>query len=168
MSKLDSVVAYIGLGSNLENPTHQVETALQTLALLKQSVLLAHSSLYRTRPIGPQNQPDFINAVAALSTTLDAEELLTQLQSIEQAHRRIRGGERWGPRTLDLDLLLYGEMCIDMPHLRVPHPEMANRAFVLLPLSEIAPADIEIPQLGKVRDLLLKTIGEGVERLDRD
>jgi 2-amino-4-hydroxy-6-hydroxymethyldihydropteridine diphosphokinase len=166
MSKLHSVVAYIGLGSNLENPTLQVETALQRLATLKQSSLLAHSSLYRTRPIGPQDQPDFINAVASLETTLDAGGLLEQLQAIEQAHRRIRGGERWGPRTLDLDLLLYGEACIDMPYLRVPHPEMANRAFVLLPLSEIAPQDMEIPQLGRLRDLLLKISGEGVERLD--
>lgn len=166
MSKRRSVVAYIGLGSNLENPAHQVETALRALSALKQSVLLAYSSSYRTRPIGPQNQPDFINAVACLETTLNAEGLLEQLQAIEQVHRRVRGGERWGPRTLDLDLLLYGDASIDMPHLRVPHPEIANRAFVLLPLSEIAPKDLDIPELGRLQDLLSKSSGEGVERLD--
>jgi 2-amino-4-hydroxy-6-hydroxymethyldihydropteridine diphosphokinase len=166
MSKPHSVVAYVGLGSNLENPRHQVETALQALTALKQSTLLAHSFLYRTRPIGPQNQPDFINAVACLETTLDAEVLLEQLQAIEQAHRRIRGNERWGPRTLDLDLLLYGEGSIDKPHLQIPHPEMANRAFVLLPLSDIAPGDMDIAHMGRLRDLVLKVSGEGVERLD--
>jgi 2-amino-4-hydroxy-6-hydroxymethyldihydropteridine diphosphokinase len=166
MNKHQSVVAYIGLGSNLENPIRQVETALQELAALKHSTLLAHSSLYRTRPIGPQNQPDYINAVAALTTFQSAEELLDQLQAIELAHQRIRGDLRWGPRTLDLDLLLFSEKVIDTPRLHIPHPEMANRAFVLLPLSEIAPVDMEIPCTGRLQDLLLKLCGEGVERLD--
>jgi 2-amino-4-hydroxy-6-hydroxymethyldihydropteridine diphosphokinase len=165
MSKAQSVVAYIGLGSNLENPLQQVETALQELAVLKYSSLLAHSALYRTRPIGPQSQPDYINAVASLATTLDAEGLLDQLQAIEQAHRRVRSDERWGPRTLDLDLLLYGEAIVDTPRLRIPHPEMTNRAFVLLPLTEIAPLEMDIPGMGRLQDLLLKLPGEGVERL---
>ncbi|MEW8030501.1 MAG: 2-amino-4-hydroxy-6-hydroxymethyldihydropteridine diphosphokinase [Candidatus Thiodiazotropha sp.] len=166
MSSAPSVIAYVGLGSNLENPTQQVETALQELAAIKRSTLLACSSLYRTRPIGPQNQPNYINAVASLTTTLDAEELLDRLQAIEQTHRRVRGGERWGPRTLDLDLLMYGEAMIDTPRLRIPHPEMAGRAFVLLPLSEIVSIDMDIPGMGKLQDLLLALSGEGVERLD--
>ncbi|MEW8689853.1 MAG: 2-amino-4-hydroxy-6-hydroxymethyldihydropteridine diphosphokinase [Candidatus Thiodiazotropha endolucinida] len=166
MSKVQSVIAYIGLGSNLDNPTQQVESALQELTALKHSTLLAHSSLYKTRPIGPQNQPHYINAVASLATTLDAEELLDQLQAIEQTHRRVRGTERWGPRTLDLDLLIFGEATIDTPRLRVPHPEMADRAFVLLPLSEIAPIGMDIPGMGRLQDMLRIQSGEGVERLD--
>lgn len=165
MGKVQSVIAYIGLGSNLENPIQQVETALQELTELKDSSLLVQSSLYRTEPIGPQNQPSYINAVAALITVLDAEGLLDQLQAIELAHRRVREGERWGPRTLDLDLLMYGRATIDTPSLQVPHPEMANRAFVLLPLSEIAPIDMDIPGMGRLQDLLLSLPGEGVERL---
>jgi 2-amino-4-hydroxy-6-hydroxymethyldihydropteridine diphosphokinase len=155
------------MGSNLDNPINQIESALQALGSVKRSTLLAHSSLYRTRPVGPQDQPDFINAVACLKTCLDAEDLLEQLQAIEQAHRRIRSGLRWGPRTLDLDLLLYGQERIETPHLRVPHPEMANRAFVLMPLSEIAPGEMEIPHIGRLQDLMSSTSGEGVERLVR-
>ena len=165
MSKDQSVTAYIGLGSNLDNTRRQVEKALQELTAVEHMSLLKHSSLYRTRPIGPKNQPDYINAVASLVTVLDAEGLLDQLQTIEQTHRRVRGGERWGPRTLDLDLLIYGEATIDTRRLRVPHPEMANRAFVLLPLSEIAPINMDIPGIGRLQDLLLKLSGEGVERL---
>lgn len=165
MSKARSAIAFVGLGSNLENPIEQVETALRELTEVKASSLLAHSSLYRTRPIGPQHQPYFINAAACLATSLDAEGLLDQLQVIEKSHRRVREGERWGPRTLDLDLLIYGVATIDTPRLRVPHPEIANRAFVLIPLSEIAPIDMDIPGMGKLQDLLLKLSGEGVERL---
>ncbi|MES9993617.1 MAG: 2-amino-4-hydroxy-6-hydroxymethyldihydropteridine diphosphokinase [Candidatus Thiodiazotropha sp.] len=161
------MTAYIGLGSNLEDPKRQVETALEELNALRGITLCKHSSLYRTRPHGPQHQPDFINAAASLETTLDPEALLDQLQALEQAHHRQRGGEHWGPRTLDLDLLLYAGMSIDTPRLSVPHPEMANRAFVLLPLSEIAPPDMEIPGMGRLQDLLLKLSGEGVERVDR-
>ncbi|MBT2969501.1 MAG: 2-amino-4-hydroxy-6-hydroxymethyldihydropteridine diphosphokinase [gamma proteobacterium symbiont of Ctena orbiculata] len=167
MSRDRSLTAYVGLGSNMENPRRQVESALEELKALRPITLLKHSSLYRTRPLGPQNQPYFINAVASLATTLDAEALLDQLQALEQAHRRERGGLHWGPRTLDLDLLLYGGMSIDTPRLSVPHPEMAKRAFVLLPMSEIAPPDMEIPGMGRLQDLLLKLSGEGIERVDR-
>ncbi|MES9970531.1 MAG: 2-amino-4-hydroxy-6-hydroxymethyldihydropteridine diphosphokinase [Candidatus Thiodiazotropha sp.] len=166
MSKIQSVIAYIGLGSNLENPIQQVEAALQELTELKDSSLLVNSSLYRTEPVGPPDQPNYINAVASLVTALDAEALLDQLQAIEQVHRRLRDGERWGPRTLDLDLLMYGRATIDTPRLQVPHPEMANRGFVLLPLSEIAPVDMDIPGMGRLQDLLLSVSGEGIERLD--
>ncbi len=165
MGSSRSLTAYIGLGSNLENPVWQVETALQELALLDSVTLLKHSSLYRTRPIGPQSQPQYINAVASLATTLDPQQLLDQLQRVEQAHRRVRN-QRWGPRTLDLDLLLYGNLSLDTTSLKVPHPEMGNRAFVLLPLSEIAPLEIEIPGMGVLKELLQRVTGEGVERLD--
>jgi 2-amino-4-hydroxy-6-hydroxymethyldihydropteridine diphosphokinase len=166
MSSDQSLTAYIGLGSNLDNPVRQVETALQELAASKDVTLLMRSSLYRTRPVGPQDQPYYINAVASLETSLQAQQLLDQLQSVEKAHRRVRGKLRWGPRTLDLDLLLYGNISIESPRLKVPHPEMANRAFVLLPLSEIAPLDMEIPGMGVLKDLLQRVSGEGVERLD--
>ena len=133
-----SPLAYIGLGSNLESPIEQVREALTELARLPLSRLVAASSLYASRPVGPQDQPDFINAVAALETRLSPLALLDQLQALEQQHRR-RRQRHWGPRTLDLDLLLYANDHINSPRLRVPHPQMTARAFVLLPLAEIAP-----------------------------
>ena len=138
-------LAYIGVGSNLEAPIEQVRAALQELATLPLSELVAASSLYASRPVGPQDQPDFINAVAALETRLSPLALLDQLQALEQQHRR-RRQRHWGPRTLDLDLLLYANAAIDTPRLRVPHPQMTARAFVLLPLSEIAPSLILFQQ----------------------
>lgn len=147
------VVAYIGLGSNLEGPREQVERALRELAALRESRLVRHSSLHRTAPLGPSGQPDYINAVAALETSLPPLELLDELQRIEVLHGRVRG-ERWGARTLDLDLLLYGEERIDLPRLKVPHPEMANRTFVLLPLAEIVPVGFPVPDLGPLDQLL--------------
>lgn len=132
-------LAYIGLGSNIESPAEQVRVALDELAMLPLSRLVAASSLYASHPVGPQDQPDFINAVAALETRLSPLALLDQLQALEQQHRR-RRQRHWGPRTLDLDLLLYANEHIDSPRLRVPHPQMSARAFVLLPLAEIAPS----------------------------
>ncbi|WP_447045441.1 2-amino-4-hydroxy-6-hydroxymethyldihydropteridine diphosphokinase [Vreelandella sp. H-I2] len=132
-------LAYIGLGSNLESPVEQVRQALNELATLPLSRLTAASSLYVSRPVGPQDQPDFINAVAALETRLSPLALLDQLQALEQQHRR-RRQRHWGPRTLDLDLLLYANDQINSSRLRVPHPQMTARAFVLVPLSEIAPS----------------------------
>ncbi|MES9830744.1 MAG: 2-amino-4-hydroxy-6-hydroxymethyldihydropteridine diphosphokinase [Candidatus Thiodiazotropha sp. DIVDIV] len=158
------VVAYVGLGSNLDNPKRQVETALAELAKLNDTYLERHSSLYRSKPVGPQDQPDFINAVARLSTTLEPEALLDALQALEQSHHRIRG-ERWGPRSLDLDLLLYGNQFINTPRLKVPHPEIAKRSFVLLPLKEISPTDLSIPGVGALLEIKTDQ-GEGeVERL---
>jgi 2-amino-4-hydroxy-6-hydroxymethyldihydropteridine diphosphokinase len=133
------VRVYIGLGSNLASPLRQVRVAIAELAQLPQSRLCAISPLYRSRPLGPAGQPDYINAVAALETTLTPLELLDGLQAIEKRHGRKRGAVRWGPRTLDLDLLLYGDAVIDEPRLTVPHPEMAQRGFVLRPLADIAP-----------------------------
>ncbi|GGC94381.1 2-amino-4-hydroxy-6-hydroxymethyldihydropteridine diphosphokinase [Vreelandella lutescens] len=128
---------YIGLGSNLEHPEAQVRQALSELAALPLCQLVACSSLYATPPVGPQDQPDFINAVACLDTRLSPLALLDQLQALEQHHRR-RRLRHWGPRTLDLDLLLYGERVIQQPRLTVPHPHMHARAFVIVPLAEVA------------------------------
>ncbi|WP_432697490.1 2-amino-4-hydroxy-6-hydroxymethyldihydropteridine diphosphokinase [Marinobacterium sp. YM272] len=134
----ETIRCYIGLGSNLNDPQAQVREALEQLAALADCELVAASSLYRSDPVGPQDQPDFINAVAELHTTLDAETLLDQLQALEQSHHRVR--ERyWGPRTLDLDILLYGNEQIDTERLCVPHRFMRERGFVLWPLAEIAP-----------------------------
>lgn len=130
--------AFIGLGSNLENPTAQLTQALQTLHQLPATQVLSCSSLYSSTPIGPQDQPTFINAVAQLHTTLAPIALLNALQAIESAAGRIRT-RHWGERTLDLDLLLYGNQTIQLPRLQVPHPHMHSRRFVLLPLLEIAP-----------------------------
>ncbi|CAH1042310.1 2-amino-4-hydroxy-6-hydroxymethyldihydropteridine diphosphokinase [Halomonas sp. TD01] len=132
-------LAYIGLGSNLDDPEGHVRQALRELDGLPLCQLVAHSSLYATRPIGPQDQPDFINAVAALETKLSPLALLDQLQGLEQRHRRQRL-RHWGPRTLDLDLLLYNQDTIMRPRLRVPHPHMHERAFVLAPLEELVSA----------------------------
>jgi len=135
--------AYIGLGSNLDNPRQQVNDALQELTTLAQTQLLCHSSLYRSDPVGPPGQPDYINAVALLETALEPEALLDALQGIEQAHQRVRK-LHWGPRTLDLDILLYDDRIIDSERLIIPHAWMLERSFVLWPLAEIAP-DLVLP-----------------------
>lgn len=155
-------IAYIGLGSNLDAPLEQVRQALSELDMLPLSRLLAASSLYASRPVGPQDQPDFINAVAALETRLSPLALLDQLQALEQQHRR-RRQRHWGPRTLDLDLLLYGNAAIDTPRLRVPHPQMTARAFVLAPLAEIAPS-LELHQQ-PLTAWLARSESMGLERL---
>ncbi len=148
------VPVYIGLGANLGHPRIQVEQALEQLQDLPNSDVTAVSSLYRTAPVGPADQPDFINAVARLDTALEPLELLAALQQIERSHGRIRNGQRWGPRTLDLDILLVGEQVLSLPQLRVPHPQMHARAFVLGPLAEIAPPGLEIPGQGRLDELL--------------
>jgi len=157
--------AYIGLGSNLDNPRDQVLDALRELALQEGIQLLAQSSLYLSEPMGPQDQPEFINAVAAIETRLEPLLLLEVLQSIEKKHGRKRE-RHWGPRTLDLDLLLYGEEHISHPELTVPHPGIAERGFVLLPLREVAPG-LAIEGLGSVEELLQK-LGNPVLEVVRD
>lgn len=147
------VRCFIGLGSNLEDPVSQVKQALQELAELPDSRFIKASSLYSSAPVGPQDQPDFVNAVAELETTLEAHALLDQLQSLEQKHQRVRE-RHWGPRTLDLDLLLYGTEQINSERLTVPHAFMQERSFVLYPLAEIAP-DTEIPNIGSLSQLLV-------------
>lgn len=137
------VTAWIGLGSNLDEPAKQIRRAADALAALPDSQLLALSPLYQSRPVGPQDQPDFVNAVAALRTTLQPLALLDALQAIEQAHGRVRL-RHWGERTLDLDLLLYDTLTLDSPRLTLPHPRLTERDFVLRPLLDLAPA-LDLP-----------------------
>jgi len=137
----------------LENPIQQVSTAIKEIVQLPCTKDLRSSSLYCSPPMGPPDQPDYINAVVELHTTLSAEELLQQLLAIEQRHGRVRDGLRWTARTLDLDILLYGQEVIDTSELIVPHPGIAQRNFVLYPLHEIAPRLI-IPCLGSVVQLI--------------
>lgn len=132
------VQAFIGLGSNQDNPVAQLDDAVSRLQRWSGISLLAVSGYYGSAPVGPQDQPDFVNAVAEVSTSLSPLELLQALQKMEDQQGRIRT-ERWGPRTLDLDILLYGELNIGEPELTVPHPEMLNRLFVLAPLMDLAP-----------------------------
>ncbi|MBB5943754.1 2-amino-4-hydroxy-6-hydroxymethyldihydropteridine diphosphokinase [Xanthomonas sp. 3307] len=147
------VQACIGLGGNLGDAAATLRAALAALDTLPQTRLLRASQLYRSPAWGREDQPDFINAAALVATTLPATELLQALLDLESRHGRQRlPGERWGPRTLDLDLLLYAEAVIDLPGLQVPHPFLHERAFVLLPLAEIA-AEAIVPGHGTVRDV---------------
>ncbi len=132
------VKCYIAIGSNLADPMAQAESAITALQQLPESQLLSVSSLYGSKPMGPQDQPDYINAVASIETTLGPLPLLDALQQIENSQGRERL-QRWGARTLDLDILLYGNEIIDSPRLTIPHYGMKEREFVLYPLAEIAP-----------------------------
>ena len=147
---------YIGLGANLNQPVQQLQQAIKALQQLPDSELIAVSSLYGSKPMGPQDQPDYVNAVAALDTALEAEALLDALQQIEQLHGRQRKAERWGPRTLDLDILLYGDDIINSERLTVPHYGLKQREFVLYPLAEIAP-NLRLPD-GSVLSSLLQQV----------
>lgn len=155
---------YIALGSNQADPVAQVTRALTALAALPQTHLLDHSSLYRSAPLGPQDQPVFINAVALLETELEPESLLDALQDIELQAGRVRKAERWGPRVLDLDILLYGDRQIDTPRLQVPHYHMHARSFVLYPLAELT-ADLIMPDGTALQSLLQSCPSTGLERL---
>lgn len=158
------VRACVGLGANLGNPAAQLRAALQAMAAIPATRVERVSSFYRTAPIGPTRQPDFVNAVAALTTRLGARALLDELARIELSHGRTRSFPD-APRTLDLDLLLYGAETIDEPGLQVPHPRAHLRRFVLQPLVEIAP-DCRIPGKGRVADLLAGCGGQAVQVLD--
>lgn len=149
-----SVIAYIGLGSNLADPLTQLQSARRDIARVPGVCETAFSSLYRSAPMGPSDQPDYFNAVMAINTTLTALDLLKVLQAIESSHGRVRTGERWGPRTLDLDLLLYGQEEIAVETLTVPHPGLTEREFVLYPLAEIAPPELIIPGKGPLVELV--------------
>jgi 2-amino-4-hydroxy-6-hydroxymethyldihydropteridine diphosphokinase len=155
-------IAYVGIGANLGDARANVADALDRLQRLPGCTLMAASSLYRTAPIDAGGD-DYINAVARVATTLDAEALLQALHGIEQAHGRERP-YRNAPRTLDLDLLLYGDAIIDSPTLTVPHPRMTERAFVLVPLLELAPA-IHIPGRGPARDHAAGVAGQGIDAI---
>ncbi len=156
------VRVYVGLGSNLSDPLYQLKQALGALRLIPRTTLLTQSRLYRSQPMGPAGQPDYLNAIVCLDTSLDAEALLDQLQAIELKQGRIRTGQRWGPRTLDLDLLLYGEYKIDTPRLQVPHPGLYVRNFVLYPLWDIAP-DLVLPGQGTLAELIARCPNDGLE-----
>jgi 2-amino-4-hydroxy-6-hydroxymethyldihydropteridine diphosphokinase len=156
--------AYVALGSNLGDSQQQLTDAIQALAALPHTRLLARSHLYRTPPWGVRDQPDFLNAVVVLETPLSPHDLLDALLDIERAAGRERSGERWGPRTLDLDLLHVAGRTVDDERLTLPHPHIAERAFVLLPLNELAP-DLEIPGQGRVADLLRAVDTQGCELL---
>lgn len=146
------VTAYVGIGSNLDDPAAHVLQAFEDLGRLPKTRVLARSPLYRSPPLGPQDQPEFVNAAAAIETSLTPQELMQALLGVEARHGRRRDGTRWGPRSLDLDLLLFGEMVMDQPGLVLPHPGLHERAFVLYPLADIAPG-LAVPGLGTV-DLL--------------
>ncbi len=141
--------AYISLGSNLQNPARQIEAALGSVTEIPNTRLVSTSSLYRSAPFGDVEQPDFLNAAASVLTGLGPQELLSQLQDIENRLGRERDGTRWGPRVIDLDLLVYSNQKLDEPELTIPHVGIGERNFVLLPLGEIAP-DLVIPGLGRV------------------
>ncbi|AOU98549.1 2-amino-4-hydroxy-6-hydroxymethyldihydropteridine diphosphokinase [Acidihalobacter yilgarnensis] len=158
--------AYVALGSNLDDPKSQIERAIMALDAIPQTRLLQRSCLYINPPIGPQDQPDFINAVARLDTALAPLDLLDALQAIEADQGRVRSGEHWGPRTLDLDLLLHGDRTLAIPRLTLPHPGMHERDFVLYPLAEIAPW-LVIPGLGSLDALIACCPSRGLLPLDR-
>ena len=151
-----SVPAYVALGSNLGDRCAHIEAALSALDSLPGTRVTARSAIYETPPLGPAGQQDYLNAAAALTTTLDPHALLDALLAIEQSRGRVRR-ERWGPRTLDLDLLLHGETVLNDPHLTLPHPAMLGRAFVLVPLCDLAPQLV----------LAGRTLAEHLALLDR-
>jgi 2-amino-4-hydroxy-6-hydroxymethyldihydropteridine diphosphokinase len=157
-------LAYVGIGSNLARPRQQVEQAIAALEAIPQTSVIARSSLYRSAPFGPVAQPDFLNAVAALATALDVASLFRYLREIEDRQGRVRG-ERWGPRVIDLDLLVFADAVVTTAELTVPHPGIAERNFVLLPLQEIA-QDLIIPGLGRVADIAVNREEPRISRVD--
>lgn len=158
-------LAYVGIGSNLDQPTRHVEAAFSEINAIRHTRLVKRSSIYLSQPVGFAAQPAFTNAVAAVETALAPESLLEELQAIEARHGRSRSFAN-APRTLDLDLLLYGEEICVLPGLTLPHPRMHERAFVLKPLLELAP-ELCIPGWGPARALLAACGGQRVEKADQ-
>ncbi|MDW3095322.1 MAG: 2-amino-4-hydroxy-6-hydroxymethyldihydropteridine diphosphokinase [Gammaproteobacteria bacterium] len=156
--------AYIGLGSNLLNPLLQVTSAIERLDLIEHTDLHSSSSLYLSRPMGPPDQPPYVNAVAWLKTRLNAHSLLLKLQAIENEYGRTRNGEHWGPRTLDLDILVYGNYTLKSQTLSVPHPGIKSREFVLYPLHEVN-KNLIIPNLGAIHRIQPRCYANGLTRL---
>ncbi len=161
----DAVVAYVGLGSNLGNSVAHVHSGMASLKKLRHIWIEACSSLYASAPVGMTEQPDFINAACRLRTALAAETLLHELFAIEQAHGRVRHAEKGGPRSLDLDILLYGEHIVRCPELTVPHPRLHERAFVLYPLLELDPL-LFIPGRGQAKDFLPLCAAQRVSKVE--
>jgi len=156
--------AYVALGSNLDDPPARVRAALERLRGLPDSRRVARSSLWKSPPLGPTDQPDFVNAVCGLLTRLAPEALLQELKAIERDMGRAQPAQRWGPRLIDLDLLAYGAETVSAPGLTVPHPGVQERDFVLYPLAEIAP-ELWIPGLGRVRTLAARVEDRGLVKL---
>ena len=161
---MSAVTAHIGLGSNLADPKAQLRAAIDALRRLPQTQVERCSSLYASAPVGITAQPDFVNAACRVRTGLSARALMQALLDIEHGHGRVRGTGKGGPRTLDLDLLLYGDSILNESDLVVPHPRLHERAFVLYPLHELD-AGLVIPGRGPVADLLAACAGQRVERL---
>jgi 2-amino-4-hydroxy-6-hydroxymethyldihydropteridine diphosphokinase len=162
---LTLVPVCLGLGSNLADPLAQVRRALQALQQASGLHVRRASGWYRSVPMGPAEQPDYVNGVVAAETLLSAEALLDQLQRIECAMGRVRTDVRWGPRVIDLDLLLYGSQVIDSQRLQVPHPGIGERAFVLVPLAEVLDEDFVIPGQGRLGTLLRRVARSGLTPL---
>lgn len=161
---MTSTEVYIGLGSNMADPLCQLAQAVTELAALPDTSLIAQSPFYRSRPVGPQDQPDFVNGAVKLNTSLGPLILLDHLQRIENAHGRLRK-QHWGPRTLDLDLLLYGDSPVQNERLIVPHPELANRDFVLQPLLDLDP-ELILPDGRALHVLRHQCPDNGLQRLE--
>lgn len=155
--------AFVALGSNLDQPEHQLQRAVTALAALPDSRLERVSSVYRSKAVGPGKQPDYLNAVARLDTDLTPEALLDALQAIELAQGRERT-VHWGPRTLDLDLLLYGDRSIESVRLTLPHPRIHMREFVLYPLREISNTNLVLPGIGDIDTLLQELPADGLTK----
>ncbi|WP_340614542.1 2-amino-4-hydroxy-6-hydroxymethyldihydropteridine diphosphokinase [Xenorhabdus thailandensis] len=153
--------AYIAIGSNLANPLQQVNNALAALKKIPDTAFIARSSFYRTKPMGPQDQPDYLNLAVVLETQLSPETLLDHTQAIELEQGRVRKGERWGPRTLDLDIMLFGNHIINTERLTVPHYGLKQREFMLYPLAEIAP-DLVFPDGETLAEQLKKVPENGL------
>jgi 2-amino-4-hydroxy-6-hydroxymethyldihydropteridine diphosphokinase len=156
--------AYVGVGSNLDDPRSQVERALQRLGALPHTRLILASGLYQSRPLGPIVQPAFVNAVGALLTQLSARQFLQELRGIESHMGRPAQHEHWGPRVIDLDLLCYARERSSDPQLLLPHPGIVQRNFVLYPLADITP-DLELPGLGRVAELKARISADGLRAL---
>ncbi len=144
---------FIGIGSNKNHPYFRIYSVLRQINRLKSTFIVKKSSLYKTKPLGPQSQPNFINAVIEIKTNLDPHELLNELQSLEKRHNR-KKTKKWGPRSIDLDILIYNKIIMDSKNLIIPHPGLEYREFVLIPLYEITGYGYEIPKYGKVASLI--------------
>lgn len=168
---MSGIQVTIGLGSNLDEPVKQIQAALASIAALEDCELVAQSPLYKSKAMIPeeasQSQPDYINAAALLETRLDARALLTQLHAIENQQGRVRK-ERWGARTLDLDILTFGEQQINEPDLQIPHVGITERNFVLVPLQAMMGDAFVIPGVGELIDLLKQCPADGLEKLEQD
>lgn len=156
-------IAFLGLGSNLDSPLDQLTNAIKAINTIPSTSLIQTSSFYKNRPVGPRDQPDFLNAVASIDTGLSPQKLLDHMQGIETQQGRKRH-IRWGARTLDLDILLFGDDIINTTRLVIPHPELHKRAFVIHPLYEIAP-ELEIPGQGPLKDLFQNIDTNDMEKI---